>query len=98
MRGKLNFLTMVGIFLVTISLLANAAGAEEKKLRIIFTDTYAPHINRMEQVMKEFEQLHPGVDVVMDALSWGMALQKVSAMKAAGSPDIIHFNPPCFCR
>ena len=68
--------------------------AEKQKLRILFTDTYAPIAQRMEALIEEYEKANPNVDIILDVLSWGESLRKVTAMKAAGgAPDLLLFIP-----
>ncbi|MBW2057730.1 MAG: sugar ABC transporter substrate-binding protein [Deltaproteobacteria bacterium] len=87
---------MAGIA-VGIALLVFAGGsfaAQQGKLRILFTQPYAPMIERMEYLIDEYEKLNPAVEIVMDKVPWGGSLAKITAMKAAGSaPDIIYVIP-----
>ena len=95
MKRKDISLIVSAFAVVTLLFFVSSAFASQKgELRILFTQPYAPMVERIEILIDEYEKINPGVEIVLDKVPWGGSLAKIVAMKAAGSaPDIIYVIP-----
>lgn len=80
---------------VTLLFFVGATFAAQKgELRMLFTQPYAPMVERIEVLIDQYQKMNPDVKIVLDKVPWGGSLAKITAMKAAGSaPDIIYVIP-----
>jgi multiple sugar transport system substrate-binding protein len=92
MLGKRK-LFAVGIFIL-ISILfipMMASSAEKKVVRIWHTETEPQSVAGFQQIINDFEKLHPDITVKQEALAWGDLEAKLTAALAAGAPpDATH--------
>src|SRR4030042_1765857 len=92
MLGKRK-LFAVGIFIL-ISLLFTpmlAFPAEKKVVRVWHTETEPQSVAGFQQIINDFEKLHPDITVKQEGLAWGDLEAKLTAALAAGAPpDAAH--------
>jgi multiple sugar transport system substrate-binding protein len=91
---KRNLFLFIGLFLIFQLLVGSSWAAQKGKIRVIFTDTYAPHVKRIETLIDEYKKANPEAEITLEVLTWGDVLPKVTATKAAGSPpDLLLIIP-----
>lgn len=81
-KGLIVLVGLAFLFLTGPSWAAPPKG----ELRILFTEAHPSMIKRMEAIIDEYKKVNPGANIIMDKIPWGEALQKITAMKAAGDP------------
>jgi multiple sugar transport system substrate-binding protein len=97
---KNNVVKLVTIVLVGL-LLLSAPGCnggkeqvKQKRIRIWETETDAGAGRVLKEIAREFEKLHPGTKVEIEAISWGELSKKLTAALSAGDvPDVVHLQP-----
>ncbi len=63
-----------------------AAGAEKKLLRVWHTESEPQTIAAVQEIINDFEKLHPDITVKQEGLAWGDLEAKLTAALAAGAP------------
>jgi multiple sugar transport system substrate-binding protein len=63
-----------------------AWGGEKKVVRIWHTETEPQSKTAFQQIITDFEKLHPDISVNQEALAWGDLEAKLTAALAAGAP------------
>jgi multiple sugar transport system substrate-binding protein len=63
-----------------------AWGAEKKVVRIWHTETEPQSVAAFQQIINDFEKMHPDITVKQEALAWGDLEAKLTAALAAGAP------------
>ncbi len=78
----------VSILVVSVLTGVGAQGwaAEKKVVRIWHTETEPQSVKAFQQIIDDFEKLHPDVTVKQEALAWGDLEAKLTAALAAGAP------------
>jgi multiple sugar transport system substrate-binding protein len=69
-----------------IGLSPSAWGGEKKVVRIWHTETEPLSKAAFQQIIIDFEKLHPDISVQQEALAWGDLEAKLTAALAAGAP------------
>jgi multiple sugar transport system substrate-binding protein len=69
-----------------LSLSPSAWGGEKKVVRIWHTETEPLSKAAFQQIINDFEKLHPDISVQQEALAWGDLEAKLTAALAAGAP------------
>jgi multiple sugar transport system substrate-binding protein len=75
----------VAILLVAAFAL-RAWAAEKKLVRIWHTETEPKSVQAFQEIINDFEKLHPNITVKQEALAWGDLEAKLTAALAAGAP------------
>ena len=60
--------------------------AEKKVVRIWHTETEPQSVAGFQQIINDFEKLHPDITVKQEALAWGDLEAKLTAALAAAHP------------
>lgn len=63
-----------------------AWGADKKIVRIWHTETEPQSVKAFQQIIDDFEKLHPAITVKQEALPWGDLEVRLTAALAAGAP------------
>ncbi len=69
-----------------LGLSPSAWGGEKKVVRIWHTETEPLSKAAFQQIINDFEKLHPDISVNQEALAWGDLEAKLTAALAAGAP------------
>ena len=69
-----------------LGLSPSAWGGEKKAVRIWHTETEPLSKAAFQQIINDFEKLHPDISVNQEALAWGDLEAKLTAALAAGAP------------
>ena len=69
-----------------LGLSPSAWGGEKKVVRIWHTETEPLSKAAFQQIINDFEKLHPDISVTQEALAWGDLEAKLTAALAAGAP------------
>lgn len=65
--------------------------AEKKVVRIWHTETEPKSVQAFQEIINDFEKLHPDITLKQEALAWGDLEAKLTAALAAGAPpDATH--------
>jgi multiple sugar transport system substrate-binding protein len=65
--------------------------AEKKVVRVWHTETEPATIAAFQEIINDFEKLHPDITIMQEGLAWGDLEAKLTAALAAGSPpDAAH--------
>jgi multiple sugar transport system substrate-binding protein len=68
-----------------------AFAAEKKVVRVWHTETEPATIAAFQEIINDFEKLHPDITIKQEGLAWGDLEAKLTAALAAGSPpDAAH--------
>ena len=87
MLGKRRGFGMIILILVLIlSIPFGISAAEKKVVRIWHTETEPKSVAAFQQIIDDFEKLHPDITVKQEALAWGDLEAKLTAALAAGAP------------
>lgn len=78
-------LLIAGLVLV-LGVSSFAWGAEKKVVRIWHTETEPQTIAAFQEIINDFEKLHPDITVKQEGLAWGDLEAKLTASLAAGAP------------
>ena len=93
-RKSIALVVCVITLVALLFFVGSGLAAQKGEIRILFTQPYAPMVERMEVLIDEYKKINPEVKIVMDKVPWGGSLAKITAMKAAGTaPDIIYVIP-----
>jgi len=76
---------LAGLTLVVVAV-SSAWGAEKKVVRIWHTETEPASKQAFQQIITDFEKLHPDVTIQQEAMAWGDLEAKLTAALAAGAP------------
>lgn len=76
---------IVGLALL-LGLSPSAWGGEKKVVRIWHTETEPLSKAAFQQIINDFEKLHPDISVNQEAMAWGDLEAKLTAALAAGAP------------
>ena len=63
-----------------------AYGAEKKVVRVWHTETEPQTIAAFQEIINDYEKLHPDITVKQEGLAWGDLEAKLTAALAAGAP------------
>jgi multiple sugar transport system substrate-binding protein len=84
-RGRgMGIAALILAFIFTLS--AGAYGADKKVVRIWHTETEPQTIAAVQEIINDYEKLHPDVTVKQEGLAWGDLEAKLTASLAAGAP------------
>jgi multiple sugar transport system substrate-binding protein len=72
--------------MLVVVVVSAAWGAEKKVVRIWHTETEPLSKQAFQQIISDFEKLHPDISVQQEAMAWGDLEAKLTAALAAGSP------------
>ena len=78
--------TLIACWVLILSLASFAWGAEKKVVRVWHTETEPQTIAAFQQIINDFEKLHPDITIKQEGLAWGDLEAKLTAALAAGSP------------
>jgi multiple sugar transport system substrate-binding protein len=73
---------LIGILFIPMM----AFSAEKKVVRIWHTETEPQTVAAFQEIINDFEKLHPDIAVKQEALAWGDLEAKLTAALAAGAP------------
>lgn len=79
-------LVWVPVVLMTVGLTLPTWAAEKKVVRIWHTETEPKSVQAFQEIINDFEKLHPDMTVKQEALAWGDLEAKLTAALAAGAP------------
>src|SRR3972149_254871 len=82
MRRAVLILSLV----LVIGITSFAWGAEKKVVRVWHTETEPQSVAGFQQIINDFEKLHPDITIKQEALAWGDLEAKLTAALAAGAP------------
>jgi multiple sugar transport system substrate-binding protein len=71
---------------LVLALAAASWGGEKKLVRIWHTETEPQSVAAFQQIITDFEKLHPDISVRQEAMAWGDLEAKLTAGLAAGAP------------
>ena len=74
------------IFAFILSLPMMASSAEKKVVRIWHTETEPQTIAAFQEIINDYEKLHPDITVRQEGLAWGDLEAKLTAALTAGAP------------
>ena len=83
-RRRFGLIIMMFILILLIPFVVFAA--EKKVVRIWHTETEPQSVAAFQQIINDFEKLHPDISVKQEALAWGDLEAKLTAALAAGAP------------
>ena len=86
MLGKRKLFAMGIFILISILIPMMASSAEKKVVRIWHTETEPQTVAAFQEIINNFEKLHPDITVKQEALAWGDLEAKLTAALAAGAP------------
>ena len=85
MLGKRRFLGIGVLILISVFFIPMMAfPAEKKVVRVWHTETEPQSVAGFQQIINDFEKLHPDITVKQEALAWGDLEAKLTAALAAG--------------
>ncbi len=86
-----NFGIIILIFTLILSIPFGVYAAEKKVVRVWHTETEPATIAAFQEIINDFEKLHPDITIKQEGLAWGDLEAKLTAALAAGSPpDAAH--------
>jgi len=89
--------SVLGI-LALVLLAAGTGWAGEKKLvRVWHTETEPQSVAAFQQIVADFEKLHPDIQVRQEAMAWGDLEAKLTAAMAAGAPPEVSHGQAVTC-
>lgn len=71
---------------LALALTTGGWAGEKKLVRIWHTETEPQSVAAFQQIITEFEKLHPDITVRQEAMAWGDLEAKLTAALAAGAP------------
>jgi len=83
---KRGFGIIILIFALILFIPFGVYAAEKKVVRIWHTETEPQSVAAFQQIITDFEKLHPDITVKQEALAWGDLEAKLTAALAAGAP------------
>jgi len=87
MLGKRKFLGISILILISVFFIPMMVfPAEKKVVRIWHTETEPQTVAAFQEIINDFEKLHPDITVKQEALAWGDLEAKLTAALAAGAP------------
>lgn len=95
--GLRDGLGALGIAALLSAGLSGASSAQDKTIRVWHTETNPASQEAVAEIVKRFEESHPGVKVEAEALAWGDLEGKIMASLAAGSPPELAHGQPITC-
>ncbi len=92
MSGKRKLLGTAILILISIFFIPMMVFCAEKKVvRVWHTETEPATIAAFQEIINDFEKLHPDITIKQEGLAWGDLEAKLTAALAAGSPpDAAH--------
>jgi multiple sugar transport system substrate-binding protein len=79
------------IFALILFIPFGVYAAEKKVVRVWHTETEPQTIAAFQEIINDFEKLHPDITIMQEGLAWGDLEAKLTAALAAGSPpDAAH--------
>ena len=78
--------SVIACMVVVLGLSLSAWGGEKKVVRIWHTETEPQTVAAFQQIINDFEKLHPDINVRQEAMAWGDLEAKLTAALAAGAP------------
>ena len=83
----IGLIILIGILFIPLM----AFSAEKKVVRVWHTETEPQTIAAFQEIINDFEKLHPDITIMQEGLAWGDLEAKLTAALAAGSPpDAAH--------
>jgi len=79
-------IALVACITLIFALSLSAWAGEKKAVRIWHTETEPQSVAGFQQIINDFEKLHPDITVKQEALAWGDLEAKLTAALAAGAP------------
>lgn len=79
-------LVWLPVILMAVGLPLPTWPAEKKVVRIWHTETEPKSVQAFQEIINDFEKLHPDITVKQEALAWGDLEAKLTAALAAGAP------------
>ena len=87
MLGRKKFLGIGVLILISLFFIPMMVfPAEKKVVRIWHTETEPQSVAGFQQIINDFEKLHPDITIKQEALAWGDLEAKLTAALAAGAP------------
>jgi multiple sugar transport system substrate-binding protein len=87
MLGKRRgFGIIILIFALILFIPFGVYAAEKKVVRVWHTETEPATIAAFQEIINDFEKLHPDITIKQEGLAWGDLEAKLTAALAAGSP------------
>ena len=83
-RRGFGIIILISILILSIPFVVFAA--EKKVVRIWHTETEPQTVAAFQEIINDFEKLHPDITVKQEALAWGDLEAKLTAALAAGAP------------
>ena len=83
-RGRFGIIIL--IFTLILSIPFGVYAAEKKVVRVWHTETEPQTVAAFQEIINDFEKLHPDITVKQEALAWGDLEAKLTAALAAGAP------------
>jgi len=77
---------LIPVVFTAVSLALPTWAAEKKLVRIWHTETEPKSVQAFQEIINDFEKLHPDITVKQEALAWGDLEAKLTAALAAGAP------------
>jgi len=77
---------LIPVVFTAVSLALPTWAAEKKLVRIWHTETEPKSVQAFQEIINDFEKLHPDIAVKQEALAWGDLEAKLTAALAAGAP------------
>ena len=94
MKKKSIISVVIAVALVFLFFAGPLQAAKKAKIKIFSTDVYFPLKQRMQEVVDEYQRLHPNLEIELQVVAWGGSITKIAAMKAAGgAPDALFIIP-----
>lgn len=83
------------LLIIVVSLLLFSCGSEDKKILRVWTTESDPNTKQVfEEIIKDFEDENPGVQVEYEAINWNALNEKLTTALAAGDvPDLTQLEP-----
>ena len=78
--------TVIAGLVLLLGVSPPAWGGEKKVVRIWHTETEPKSVQAFQEIINDFEKLHPDIAVKQEALAWGDLEAKLTAALAAGAP------------
>ena len=76
---------------LVLAMTSFAWGAEKKVVRVWHTETEPQTIAAFQEIINDYEKLHPDITIKQEGLAWGDLEAKLTAALAAGAPpDAAH--------
>ena len=84
---SMGLFILICIFLIPMMVFS----AEKKVVRVWHTETEPQSVAAFQEIINDFEKLHPDITIKQEALAWGDLEAKLTAALAAGAPpDAAH--------